>query len=41
MDAPLISHERAGDQRKQHNQDNALFTFRKHEDSEQAFHFFT
>ena len=40
MNAALISHECDRDQTQHHNEHDALFVFRKNENSEDAFHFF-
>jgi hypothetical protein len=39
MNAPLILHQRTGDQRQDNDQDNALFASRKNEKPNQAIHF--
>jgi hypothetical protein len=39
MNAMLISNQRAGDQRKNDDQDDPLFVFGKNENPEEALHF--
>jgi hypothetical protein len=38
MSTPLICYKRAGDQRENNDQDDALFVLREIENSEQALH---
>ena len=41
INAALISGERDREQNEHHDENDALFVFRKNENAEQAFHFFT
>jgi hypothetical protein len=40
MSATFISYQWAGDQRKNDDQNDALFAFRKNKNPDHAFHFF-